>query len=147
MKKIKPGKDHIGVGGGVLIFNEKKEVLLMLRKNTRTESGVWSKPGGGVEYGEKAASAMKREIKEETGLSIDIWGYLPHTDHIIKKDNQHWVAFNYLGSDKSGKLKNMEPEKCERLEWFSLEKLPRGVNQPTRESIKNYLAGKYIRLK
>lgn len=147
MEKIKPGKDYIGVGGGVLIFNKKKEVLLTRRYNTRNEAGWWSKPGGGIEYGERVVSAMKREIKEETGINIDIWGYLPHTDHIIKKDKQHWVAFNYLGDYKSGTVKNMELEKCDRLEWFDLKKLPKRINQTTKESIKNYLAGKYIKIK
>ena len=28
---IKPGKDYIGVGGGILIFNKKGEILLMKR--------------------------------------------------------------------------------------------------------------------
>ena len=145
MKKLKPGKDYVGVGGGVLIFNKDKEILLMKRKNTRNEAGWWSKPGGGIEYGEKATDAMKREIKEETNIKIDIWGYLPHTDHIIKKDCQHWVAINYLGNIKSGKLKNLEPDKCEKIEWFNLSKLPKKIQQTTRESIKNYLAGKYIK--
>jgi 8-oxo-dGTP diphosphatase len=147
MKNIKPGHDYIGVGGGVLIFNKKKEILLMRRAKTRNEDGWWSKPGGGVEYGEKAIVSMKREIKEEAGINIDIWGYLPHTDHIIKKDKQHWVAFNYLGSLKSGTAKIMEPEKCDRIGWFSLDKLPKKIQQTTRESVRNYLAGKYIKIK
>ncbi|MFZ2188331.1 MAG: NUDIX domain-containing protein [Candidatus Moraniibacteriota bacterium] len=145
--KLKAGKDYIGVGGGILIFNDKKEVLLARRKGTRNEDGLWSKPGGGVDYGEKVEAALKREIKEEVGIVVDIWGYLPHTDHIIKKDKQHWVAFNYLAKIKSGVPKNREPEKCDGVEWFSLERLPRKLNQTTRETIKNYLAGKYIKLK
>lgn len=145
-RKIKPGHDYIGVGGGVLIFNKKKEVLLMRRKNTRNEDGWWSRPGGGVEYGEKAITSMKREIKEEADIYIDIRGYLPHTDHIIKKDRQHWVAFNYIANIKSGVPKIMEPEKCDGIGWFDLKKLPKKIQQTTRESIRNYLAGKYIKL-
>lgn len=147
MKKEKPGKDYVGVGGGVLIFNDKKEVLLMRRYNTRNESGWWSKPGGGVDYGETAIQSMKREMKEEIGVTVDIWGYLPHTDHIIKKEGQHWIALNFIGKIKSGTPRIMEPHKCEKLEWFDMNKLPKKVVQNTREAIKNYLAGKYIKLK
>lgn len=144
-KEIKPGKDYIGVGGGILIFNDKKEILLVKRgKNQKNEVGFWQKPGGAVDYGEKVIAAMKREVKEETGINVSVWGYLPHSDHIIKKDNQHWVAFNYLGSVKSGIARVMEPHKHEAVEWFSLNKLPKKVNQTTRESIKNYLEGKHI---
>ena len=114
MKKLKSGKDYIGVGGGVLIFNKKREVLLAKRgKNVRNQAGWWSKPGGGIEVGEKAIDAMKREIKEEHGIDIKIWGYLPHTDHIIKKENQHWLSVNYLADLKKGEPKIMEPEKCD----------------------------------
>lgn len=145
MKKLKPGKDYIGVGGGVLILNEKRQTLLTKRTGkNRNDAGSWAKPGGGLEYGEKAIKAMKREIMEELGIKIEIWGCLPNTDHILKKEKQHWFAFNYLGRIKSGEPKNMEPHKCEEIRWFKLEKLPKKLAQPTKESIKNYLAGKYI---
>jgi len=119
----------------------------MRRFNTRNESGWWSKPGGGVDYGEKVIQSMKREMKEEIGVTVDIWGYLPHTDHIIKKENQHWIALNFIGKIKAGKPRIMEPHKCDKLEWFDMSKLPKKVVQNTREAIRNYQAGKYIRLK
>ena len=146
-KKLKTGKDYIGVGGGVLIFNKKNQVLLTKRtKRTRNDAGVWAKPGGGLEYGEKAIQSMKREMKEELGVLIEIWGILPNTDHILKREKQHWFAFNYLGRIKSGVLKNCEPHKCEELRWFKLNELPKKLAQPTRESVNNYLKGKYIEL-
>ncbi len=60
-EKFKSGKDYIGVGGGILIFNKKGEVLLMKRsKNSKNEAGWWSKPGGAVDFNEKAIDAMGR---------------------------------------------------------------------------------------
>ena len=147
MAKLKPGEDFIGVGGGVLIFNKKGEVLLKKRgSESRNEIGKWEKPGGAIRYGETSVTAMKREIKEEVDINIDIWGLLPHTDHIIKKEKQHWLALNYLADLKFGVVKNMEPRKAEEIGWFNLKKLPKNIAVPTRESIKNYLAGKYIKL-
>jgi 8-oxo-dGTP pyrophosphatase MutT (NUDIX family) len=70
---MKSGKDYIGVGGGVLIFNKKNEVLLLKRgKKSKNEAGWWCKPGGTIDYGETAIKAMEREIKEETGIKIKI---------------------------------------------------------------------------
>jgi 8-oxo-dGTP diphosphatase len=146
MEKKKAGKDYIGVGGGILILNNKSQVLLMRRYKTRNEAGWWSKPGGGVDFGEKAIDSMKREIKEEVGVDVSIWGYLPHTDHIIKKEHQHWIAINYLAKIKKGIPKIMEPDKCDKLEWFTLNKLPLKMVKNTKESINNYLKGKYIKL-
>jgi ADP-ribose pyrophosphatase YjhB (NUDIX family) len=146
-KKSKPGSDYIGVGGGILILNNKKEVLLLKRnKKSKNEIGFWQKPGGAVDYGEKVINAMKREIKEEIGVDVSVWGYLPHTDHIIQKDHQHWVAFNLLASIKKGTPRIMEPEKHEKIKWFNMKKLPKNTNQTTRESVNNYLEGKYIKL-
>ena len=147
MKRLKPGKDYIGVGGGVLIFNEKKEILLMKRgKKSKNNVGYWAKPGGSIEFGETAVAMIKREIKEEINIELDIWGELPHTDHIIKKEDQCWMAINFLANYKKGKIKNMEPDKCDELRWFSLNKLPKNLAQPTKESLKNYKLKKYIKL-
>jgi len=146
-KELKAGKDYVGVGGGALIFNKKKEILLMKRGGSvRNNAGWWAKPGGRVEYGETAMQMAKREIKEETNINIQVWGYLPHTDQVIKKEGQHWVAINFLADCKSGKLKNMEPHKCDEVRWYSLNKLPKKMEQTTREAIKNYLDKKYIKL-
>lgn len=147
-KKLVPGRDYIGVGGGVLIFNKKGKVLLKKRSSeSRNEIGYWEKPGGRIDYGEKSAIAMKREIKEEVNLNIKVWGILPHTDHILRKEKQHWLALNYLADAiDEKKMKNMEPDKADDIQWFDLKKLPQKVAQPTRESIKNYLSRKYIKL-
>jgi len=143
----KAGKDYIGVGGGVLILNNKNETLLIKRsKNSKNEVGQWNKPGGALDYGEKAIDAMKREILEEIGVRIDIWGYLPHSDSIMKKDGQHWVGFNYLGNIKSGTARIMEPHKFDDIQWFNLNKLPKKLSLMTKEAIKNYLEKKYIKL-
>lgn len=144
---MKAGKDYIGAAGGVLIFNTKNEILLMKRgKKSSNNVGFWSKPGGAIEYGETAVAMAKREIKEETNIEINIWGELPHTDHIIKKEGQQWLSINFLADYKKGKLKIMEPHKCDELKWVSIEKVPKKLEQTTREAIKNYRAGKYIKL-
>ncbi|EKE11476.1 MAG: MutT/NUDIX family protein [uncultured bacterium] len=146
--KLIPGKDYVGVGGGALIFNKKKEILLLKRAGkARNNIGWWAKPGGKVRFNEAVLRMIRREIKEETNIEIDVWGLLPHTDHIIKKEEHHWVAMNFIADYKKGELKIMEPHKCEKLGWFALDKLPKKIEQTTREAIKNYLAGKYIKLK
>lgn len=146
-KEYKIGRDYVGVGQGILIFNDNNRVLLMKRgKKAKNEVGWWTKPGGEIEYGETAMESVKREIKEELDVEVEIWGYCMHTDHIIKDDNQHWLAINFLGRIKSGELKNMEPHKCDELKWFNLNNLPEKLVQTTREAIENYLNKKYIRL-
>jgi 8-oxo-dGTP diphosphatase len=147
MKKKKAGREYIGVGGGILVFNKKKEILLMKRGGKASnEIGWWTQPGGTVEFGEKALAGLKREIKEELDIEVNAWGYVPHVDHIIKKERQHWIAIIYLADLKKGTPKIMEPHKCSKIKWFNLKKLPKKLTQSTSEPIKNYLKGRYIKL-
>ncbi|MBQ8556835.1 MAG: NUDIX domain-containing protein [Clostridia bacterium] len=54
------------VGG--CIFNGKGEVLLQ----RRGDSSLWGFPGGAIEPGESICEAAIREIKEETGLDVEV---------------------------------------------------------------------------
>jgi 8-oxo-dGTP diphosphatase len=137
---MKIGTDCIGIGCGALIVNDNNETLLLKRTSkTRNEAGFWSKPGGGVEFGEEIEDAVKREIKEELGVEIELVKFLGFTNSVLKAENQHWVSFNYLAKIISGELKNVEPEKHEEIKWFKLNELPEKVNKYTIEAVKEYL--------
>ena len=137
---MKAGFDCVGVGCGALIVNEKNETLLLKRTvKTRNRSGFWSKPGGGVEFGEKIEDAVKREIKEELNVDIEIIKFLCFTESILQEEKQHWISFNYLAKIISGEVKNMEPEKHEEIKWFLLDNLPEKLTHGSMESINEYL--------
>ncbi|MDN8759557.1 NUDIX hydrolase, partial [Staphylococcus aureus] len=51
-----------------LIQDEAGNILLV----HNTDGGGWSLPGGKVEYGETLVEALKREVREETGLAIEV---------------------------------------------------------------------------
>lgn len=56
---------------GLLIENEQ---LLLIKHNYLGDLGyLWSPPGGGLHYTEKAKDALKREFLEETGLEIAVY--------------------------------------------------------------------------
>lgn len=135
---MKAGFDCIGVGVGALIVNDKNETLLEKRTSkSRNASGFWSKPGGGVELGEKVEDALKRETKEELDIEIEVIKFLCFTEGVV--DGQHWIALNYLAKIKSGKVKNLEPEKHEEVKWFNLDNLPEKLVQNTIDSVNEYL--------
>lgn len=79
------GKDYIGVGVGAVIKNSSGEILLLLR-NKEPEKGCWSIPGGKVEMFETLEEAIKREVKEEVNVDIEITKLITVTNHIISEE-------------------------------------------------------------
>ena len=131
------GKDYIGVGCGAFILNEKEELLLQLRNKT-PEKAYWSIPGGRVELFETFEAAVKREVKEETGVEVEVISLLGICDHIIKNEERHWVSPSYLCKIIEGEPQILEPTKHLDMKWFSLDKLPEKITITTKDAIRNY---------
>ncbi len=118
----KKGVDYIGVGVGAAIFNSEGKLFLMLRgKESQNERGKWEIPGGTVEFGERVEDAVKREIKEEFGIEIEVLELFDVVNHLIHAEKQHWVSPAFICKIVKGKPKSMEPGKCEKFGWFSME--------------------------
>lgn len=56
---------------GAVVVDAEGRLLAVLRRN-EPNRGCWSIPGGRIEAGETAAEAARREVREETGLRIEI---------------------------------------------------------------------------
>jgi mutator protein MutT len=128
MHDLKPGKDFVGVGVGVMVRNEKGEFLLGLRtENSRNEPGKWTFPGGGVEFGETIFGCAKREALEEAGIEVEPFRLVKVIDHIIPDEEQHWVNPIVEARIVSGSPCVREPQKMSEWNWFSLENLPENL--------------------
>jgi 8-oxo-dGTP diphosphatase len=66
-----PLPGQIVVGVGAVVWNELGELLLVRRANPPCEH-QWSLPGGRLEFGETLRDALRREVREETGLEAEI---------------------------------------------------------------------------
>jgi 8-oxo-dGTP diphosphatase len=116
------GKDYIGVGVGAVLLEEER--ILLLHRLKDPETGYWSLPGGGVELGETIENAIKRELKEELSIDIEILELLGVTNHILPESGVHWVSPVFLVRNISGVPRNMEEEKHRKLYWFEVNQLP-----------------------
>jgi mutator protein MutT len=136
---MKPGIDYIGVGAGAIIVNEKGQVFMDCRgPESRNEKGLWEFPGGAVEYGEKIADALRREIREEFGIEIAVGELLDVIDHILPDEHQHWVSPTFICSIISGQPEIKEPTKCSEIGWFDPFKKLEHLTWITRESLTHY---------
>lgn len=72
------------VFAGGCIFNDKGDVLLQ----KRADSSKWGFPGGAIEIGETPQMAAVREVKEETGLDVEVGKLIGiYTDFDMKYPN------------------------------------------------------------
>lgn len=123
-----------------LILNNKGEVFLSKRsKHARNQRGCWETPGGVVNFGEKREDTIRREIKEEFGVNIEIIKELQTDDEILVKEKQHWVATMYIVKIKGNREpKIMEPHKCDTIGWFVLNNLPSPLSYITKLNMQVY---------
>lgn len=77
--------------GGVVVHDGR---LLLVRRGRGAGVGLWSIPGGRVEWGEALADAVVREVAEETGLAVVPAGWLGWVERIDVA--HHFVIHDFL---------------------------------------------------
>ncbi len=98
--------------------------FLMGRRCNAHGDGTWSLPGGHLEFGESFEETARREVKEETGLSIGEIQFGAVTNDYFESDSRHYVTIWMLASYAGGTATILEPDKCAELGWFDLANLP-----------------------
>ncbi|MFA5155170.1 MAG: NUDIX domain-containing protein [Patescibacteria group bacterium] len=130
---------HVGVG--VMIMDERGQVLLGLRQGSHG-AGEWSFPGGHLEFGETLFETAVREAAEETGLLISDLELVSVADErrYLATDGKHYVNIGLKAGRFSGQPQVKEPAKCREWRWFPLDDLPQPLFEGTALSIRNYQA-------
>jgi ADP-ribose pyrophosphatase YjhB (NUDIX family) len=117
---------------GALIFNGAGEVLMI---RTHKWSNLWGIPGGKIKWGEPSEAALRREIKEETGLDVTDIEFVLVQDCIHSKEfyrDAHFVLLNYTCRSK-GRPRVKLNDEARESKWITpavAAKMP--LNAPTR---------------
>jgi 8-oxo-dGTP diphosphatase len=136
---MKRGVDYVGVGVGAILVADQGQLFLARRGPlAKNERGLWEFPGGSVEFGERLAEALQREMREEYGVEIAVGELLDVVDHILPEERQHWVSPTFICTITSGEPVIREPGKCTQIEWFHPDELPDDLTQITRVNVINY---------
>ncbi|WP_298674873.1 NUDIX domain-containing protein [uncultured Sphingomonas sp.] len=102
----------------------------------------WYLPGGGVNKGESATAAIRRELREEIGLAhVEIAGVLGIYHNRAEAKDDHVVVF--IATVPAGAI----PVAADRREiaeagWFAADALPDDTSPATRRRIAEHLAGR-----
>lgn len=133
---------ELRVAASAVILNDRGEVLL----HRRSDDGTWAVPGGRVERGESAPQAAIREVREETGLDVEIvrlTGVYSRTDECTWKYEDgnvvQYVVINFQCRAIGGALR-LNEETLE-LRWFAPDALPDSVRANHRRRITDAVRG------
>ena len=136
-------KQKVGAGFGVVLFRRNK-ILLGKRHpdpdkadSAFRSSGEWCLPGGKIEWGESLEKGATREVKEETGITIQNPKVI--SVHNCKNKHAHFLTVGLVAKKWRGKEKVMEPDEITEWKWFDIKKLPYPRYFPSFEVIENFL--------
>ena len=91
---------------GAVIVQDGRVVLI--KRRFEPLAGQWSLPGGTLELGETLEAGVAREIREETGLEIEVGPVVEVFDRILLDPDQrvryHFVLIDYLCRPIGGRL-------------------------------------------
>ncbi|RLE45477.1 ADP-ribose pyrophosphatase [Candidatus Woesearchaeota archaeon] len=123
---------------GALIFNPEGKIFLMKSHKWKNKYVI---PGGHVELGEKIEKALKREIKEETGLDIYDIEFICFQEFIYGDEfwkKRHFIFFDF--ACKTNSTKATLNSEGQAYVWASLDEVQNMDIEPyTKKAIKEYL--------
>lgn len=126
-------------GSVVIILNDTREVLLQKRHD-----GYWGLPGGLMDLGESFEEVAKREVFEETGLTVHnltLLNVFSGADYYLKVangDELYAVTAVYYTKDVTGELQ-IDYSESERLQYFNPHHLPQELSPVYRSFIVPYI--------
>jgi 8-oxo-dGTP diphosphatase len=128
------------VPGVVVVIDHEGYVLLGRRQGGYGE-GKWGLPQGYIEFDEDFLSAAKREVKEETGLDVEIRSVLNVVSNLLSP-RLHTLAIVLLASVVGGELR--AGDDLETLEWVPISgQLPKMAFEADEYIIERYQTMKF----
>ncbi len=121
-----------------VIMKDKKVLILQRNKKEKIFPNMWELPSGKKELLESSKKCLIREVKEETGLDIQIIIPISVFDYQIEKPDEvrDSTQINFLVKPISNNKVKLSPEH-QKFAWISKNEIEKyELSQATKESIK-----------
>ena len=119
-------KPVLQVVGAAIIDNEGK--VLCAQRGYGPLMGKWEFPGGKIEQGESDRDALKREIKEELDIDIEVYDLIDESYNEYKEFNVNLKVFKcrqingVIRDNEHKSLEWKQPDELEDLDWAEADK-------------------------
>jgi UDPglucose 6-dehydrogenase len=117
---------------------EDKSKVLLVKRRLEPFKGLWSLPGGYVDYGETVENAVKREVKEECGLDVQPSRMLGVYSNPKRHPWKHVVAICYIAKKVRGQIKTKSREG--NADFFRINQIPKNLAFDHAKMIKDYIS-------
>jgi len=111
------------VGVGVVVWHDER--VLLIKRGKPPRAGHWSLPGGAQQLGETLAEAAKREVREETGIDIELGDIIATLDMIDRDQagrvRHHYTLVDFVAEGLEAKLQAGDDALDAR--WFSRDEI------------------------
>jgi 8-oxo-dGTP diphosphatase len=136
--------NNIAVAADVAIFNKAGQVLLGKRL-AKAGLGTWGFPGGHILDKENILDAARRELREELGDAVQVNIFnkiIAIRDNSLPPQFIRHLTVILEGEYLTGEILVNEPDRCEKWEWFDLNKLPEPLFDKIGETLQSYINNK-----
>jgi ADP-ribose pyrophosphatase YjhB (NUDIX family) len=121
---------HPVVGVGAVVVRDGR--ALIVRRAHEPRKGEWSLPGGMLDLGESLADAVRREVREETGLDVEVGPIIETFDRVHRDGDgrirYHFVIVDFVCWSNNGDA--IAGSDAEAVAWVTADEIERyGVNQ------------------
>ena len=128
-------KPNPRIGIGVFVFKDGK--FLMGQRRNAHGADTWSIPGGHLEFGESFEDTAKREVMEETGLTVGNVRFGAVTNDVFPIEGKHYVSVWVVTDYESGEPTITEPDTYNELGWYDFDNLPTPLFLPWNQLLKS----------
>ena len=104
--------------GGIAVVDDR---ILLVQRGREPGRGLWSVPGGKVERGERAETAVVREVLEETGLAVEVERFLGWVERI--GPTHHFVILDFVVHPLDPRAPLQAGDDADDVAWVPLAEL------------------------
>lgn len=118
---------NIKVAVDAIVFGYQNNQLyvLLIQQKFGTNDSYWALPGGLVQNNESLEDAVKRELKEETNISVNYFEQLfTFGDDVFRDPRNRVISVAYFALVDSSKLNVKADSDAENAQWFNIDEIP-----------------------